>query len=302
MLDSLSSIALFVRVADTRSFSIAARQLGISVPAASKGFARLEARLGVRLLNRTTRKVSLTDDGQAFLARCRQILLEAQEAEDVLSSRRVTLGGRLRVQMPVGFGRVVVLPALPRFLDAHPQLAIDIEMSDRVVDLAEEGLDVSLRIGEVPDSRVIARRICAIRFVACASPDYLARHGAPRSPEDLAAHQCLPYWLPRSGRYRPWLFARDGVPMSVPVNGRFNINNSEALIDLAVAGAGIVFVSTFLAAQAVAAGRLRTVLDDYATDGPPVSSVYLPSRQLSSRVRAFVEFVAGLVPTSGEPQ
>jgi LysR family transcriptional regulator for bpeEF and oprC len=217
----------------------------------------------------------------------------------VLSSRRVTLAGRLRVQMPVGFGRVVVLPALPRFLEAHPQLAIDIEMSDRVVDLAEEGMDVSLRIGEVPDSRVIARRIYSIRFVACASPDYLARRGAPVTPDDLAAHDCLPYWLPRTGRYRPWTFARDGVPISVPVTGRFSINNSEALIDLAVAGAGIVFVSTFLAAQAVKDGRLRTVLDNYAAEGPPVSAIYLPSRQLSSRVRAFVEFVAGLVPAAG---
>ncbi len=296
MLENLGSIALFVRLADTRSFSVAARQLGMSVPGASKSFARLEARLGVRLLNRTTRKVSLTDDGEAFLQRCRQILLEVQEAEDVLSSRRVSLAGRLRVQMPVGFGRVVVLPALPRFLAAHPQLSIDIDMSDRVVDLAEEGIDVSLRIGEVPDSRVIARRIWSIRFVACAAPDYLARRGTPATPEDLLSHDCLPYWLPRAGRYRPWLFARDGVALPIAVSGRLNINNSEALIDLAVAGAGIVFVSTFLAAQAVDAGKLRVVLDDFATEGPPVSAIYLPSRQLSSRVRAFVELVAALVP------
>lgn len=296
MLDSLTSIAMFVRIAETRSFSAAAHQLGISAPAVSKGLARLEQRLGVRLLNRTTRKVSLTDDGQAFLDRCRQILADAQDAEDLLTRRRVALSGRLRVQMPVGFGRVVVLPSLPRFLEAHPELAIDVELSDRIVDLAEEGIDVALRIGDIPDSRLIARKIYAIRFVTCAAPAYLARHGTPSTPEDLHDHACLPYWLPATGRYRPWWFARDGVPFSLPVTGRLNINHSEALIDAAVEGAGIVTVATFLVAHALATGKLCVVLRDFATGGPPISAVYLPSRQLSLRVRAFLDFVTRLVP------
>lgn len=296
MLDSLTSIAMFVRIAETRSFSGAAHQLGVSAPAVSKGLARLESRLGVRLLNRTTRKVSLTDDGQAFLDRCRQILADAQDAEEALTRRRVTLSGKLRVQMPVGFGRVVVLPAMPRFLERHPELSIDVELSDRIVDLVDEGLDIALRIGPIPDSRLIARRIYAIRFVTCASPAYLARHGIPATPEALAAHRCLPYWLPGAGRYRPWEFARDGVPFTLQVQGHWAINNSEALLDAAVAGAGIISVSTFLAAEALAAGRLRAVLTDFATEGPPVSAVYLPSRQLSPRVRAFLDFVTRIIP------
>jgi LysR family transcriptional regulator for bpeEF and oprC len=296
MLDSLTSIALFVRIAETRSFSAAAHQLGISAPAVSKGLARLEQRLGVQLLNRTTRKVSLTDDGRAFLDRCRQILADAQDAEELLTRRRVALSGRLRVQMPVGFGRIVVLPLIPRLLEAYPELAIDIELSDRLVDLADEAIDVALRIGEIPDSRLIAKKIYAIRFVTCTSPAYLARHGTPRTPEELAEHSCLPYWVPRTGRYRPWEFARDGVPFTLQINGHLNINNSEALMDAAVAGAGIVSVSTFLAADALAAGKLRAVLTDFATEGPPVSAVYLPSRQLSPRVRAFLDFVTHIIP------
>lgn len=296
MSDSLASMATFVRIAEMKSFSAAANQLGMSGPAVSKALARLERRLGVRLLNRTTRKVSLTDDGRAFFDRCRQILTDVQDAEELLTSRRVSPRGRLRVQMPVGFGRRVVLPALPDFLARHPELTIDVELSDRIVDLAEEGLDVAIRIGEIPDSRVIAKKLCVIRFVTCASPTYLARHRAPRTPEDLQNHLCLPYWVPQTGRYREWHFARDGTPFSLLVTGRLNINNSEALIDAAVAGAGIVSVATFLAAQAVSAGELKVVLREYVTDGPPVSVVYLPNRHLSARVRTFLEFLSTLIP------
>jgi LysR family transcriptional regulator, regulator for bpeEF and oprC len=296
MVESLASIATFVRIAETKSFSAAAQQLGMSGPGVSKAIARLERRLGVRLLNRTTRKVSLTDEGQAFLDRCRQILIDVQDAEELLVSRQVSPRGRLRVQMPVGFGRRVILPALPDFLARYPELAIDIDLSDRIVDLVEEGLDVAIRIGEIPDSRVIARKLCVLRFVTCAAPSYLARHGEPRTPDDLRQHRCLPYWVPQTGRHREWLFARDGATFTLPVTGRLNINNSEALIDASAAGAGLVMVATFLAAEAVAAGKLRVVLSDYITEGPPVSVIYLPHRHLSARVRAFLDFLSALVP------
>jgi LysR family transcriptional regulator for bpeEF and oprC len=300
MIENLSSIAAFVRVAETRSFQSAANQLGMSGPAVSKSIAKLERHLDAKLFHRTTRSVALTDDGQAFLERCRRILEDVQEAEELLTSRRLTPRGRLRVQMPLGFGRLVVLPMLPRFLSSYPDLAVDVDLSDRIVDFADEGLDLAVRIGEIADSRVIARKIYDIRFVTCASPAYLAQHGTPRKPEDLAKHQCLPYWMPQVGRHREWPFAHQGVRFSVAVSGKLNINNSEALIDAAINGEGIVSVATFLAAEAVNAGKLKVVMRDFVTLGPPVSAVYLPSRHLSARVRAFLDFLAAVVPEKPE--
>lgn len=296
MLENLGAIATFVRVAETRSFNAAAAQLGVSGPAVSKSIARLEKQLGTKLFHRTTRSVSLTDDGQAFLERCRRILDHVEEAEDLLTSRRLTPRGRLRVQMPLGFGRIVILPRLHSWLARYPHLSVDVDLSDRIVDFAEEGLDVAVRIGPVADSRVIARKIYDIRFVTCASPEYLRKHGRPRKPEDLEKHRCLPYWIPQLNRHREWPFAHRGVKFSVPVAGRFNVNNSEALIDAAVQGHGIVSVATFLAADAVKAGKLEVVMRDFVTLGPPVSAVYLPTRHLSARVTAFLEFLASAVP------
>ncbi len=300
MINSLDSIVAFVRLAETRSFTSAANQLGISGPAVSKTIARLERQLGAKLFNRTTRSVALTDDGQAFLERCRHILDDVREAEELLTSRQLTPRGRLRVQMPSGFGRTVVLPMLPRFLAKYPDLNVDVDLSDRIVDFAEEGLDVAVRIGAIADSHVIARKICDIRFVTCASPAYLTKHGTPRRPEDLAKHQCLPYWLPQLARHREWPFAQRGVQFSFAASGKLSVNNSEALIDTAIAGAGIVSVATFLAADAIKAGKLKVVMRNFVTLGPPVSVVYLPSRHLSARVRAFLEFLQALVPQEPE--
>jgi len=296
LIGNFASIVVFVRVAEALSFKAAADQLAISGPAASKAITRLERRLGVRLLHRTTRRVALTDDGQAFLERCRRILEDVQEAEEVLTSRRLTLVGRLRVQMPLGFGRHVILPALPALLATYPELAVDVDLSDRVVDFANEGLDLAVRIGPITDSRVIAKKLYDIRFVTCASPSYLEQHGTPMRPEDLVEHECLPYWMPPLGRHRDWVFERDGVPFSLPVSGRLNINNSEALIDAAQAGHGVVCVATFLAAESVKAGKLKVILRDFVTKGPSVSAVYLPTRQLSTRIRAFLDFLAAVVP------
>ena len=170
------------------------------------------------------------------------------------------------------------------------------DLSDRVVDFADEGLDLALRIGEIPDSRVIAKKIYDIRFVTCASPAYLARNGTPKKPEDLARHQCLTYWMPQLGRHREWQFAQHGVRFSMPLVGRLNVNNSEALVDAAIEGRGIVSVATFLAADAVKAGKLKVVMPGFVTAGPPVSVVYLPNRHLSARVRAFLDFLATVVP------
>lgn len=300
MIENVASIVVFVRIAETLSFKAAATQLAISGPAASKAIGRLERRLGVRLFHRTTRRVALTDDGEAFLERCRRILEDVQEAEEVLTSRRNTLRGRLRVQMPLGFGRLVILPALPELLRSYPELAVDVDLSDRVVDFTHEGLDLALRIGPISDLRVVAKKLYDIRFVTCASPAYLKKHGTPATPDDLAGHECLPYWMPPLGRHREWMFERKGVPFTLPVAGRLNVNNSEALIDAAVAGQGIVSVATFLAAEAVKAGKLKVIMREFATKGPSVSAVYLPTRHLSTRIRAFLNFLAAVVPEEPE--
>lgn len=296
MLDNLADLGAFVRLADSGSFKATAQQLDMSGPAVSKAIARLESHLGVKLFNRTTRRVALTNDGQAFLERCRRILDDIQEAEELMTRGRLQLRGRLRVQMPLAFGRLVVLPKVQGFLKAHPDLALDVDLSDRVVDFADEGLDVAVRIGDVPDSRVIARKIYDIRFVTCASPAYLAKHGTPKKPEDLEHHRCLTYWIPSAGRHRDWPFAHRGVRFTKSLTGRLNVNNSEALVDAALKGEGIVSVATFIAVDAVKSGKLKVVMPDFVTLGPPVSAVYLPNRHLAARVRAFLDFLATVVP------
>ena len=295
-MDNLNTLAVFVRVAESRSFTAAARRLGISASGVSKSLARLEEDLGVRLINRTTRKVSLTEDGVVFFDRCRQILADLDEAETTLTQARIEPRGKLRVQMPIGLGGRVVVPALAGFMARHPQLTIDVELSDRVPDLAEEGLDAAIRIGELGDVRLIARNLCPIHFVTCAAPDYLRRHGEPKTPDDLEDHRCLAYVYPQTGRYRDWQFAKDGKRFSKVVSGSINVNNAESLLELAVAGAGIATMGTFIAADAIASGKLSIILADYVAPGPLASVVYLPSRHLSPRVRTFVEFLADCIP------
>lgn len=295
--DTMQGISLFVRVAEARSFTAAARKLGITPSGASKAVTRLEDRLGVRLVNRTTRSVSLTDDGTAFYERCRQILGELEDAEAAVTRRRTKPRGRLRVQMPVGFGQRILVPLLARFVELYPELVIDAELSDRDPDLADEGLDAAVRIGDLGDARLVARRLCDLRFVTVASPQYLERRGEPRTPDDLERHRCLVYYLPHTHRYREWHFSADGVPYSRTFAGSLNLNNSQALLDAAIAGAGVANVSTFIAYDAIRAGMLKVILRDYIGVGPAVWVVYLQRRHLSPRVQAFVDFLATRIPS-----
>ena len=292
---NLNALLVFARVAETRSFTVAAQRLGLTASAVSKSVARLEQELGVRLLQRSTRLVSLTDDGAGFFERCRHILAEIDDAESAVTLSAANPRGRLRVQMPVGFGRRVVVPKLPDFARQYPDLAIDAELSDRVADLAYEGLDAMIQIGPVSDARVVARELCRLSFAACASPQYLAEHGEPKTPEDLERHECLTYLLPVTGEARDWVFAHNGQAMSRKVAGRLNINNAESLLEAAVAGAGIAMISNFIAADALRDGKLRRILTDYVVEGPSVYVVYLPRRNISAKVRAFIEFLTVIV-------
>jgi LysR family transcriptional regulator for bpeEF and oprC len=295
--ENLNALRVFVRVAETRSFNEAAKRLGLTPSAVSKAITRLEGELHVRLFHRSTRAVRLTDDGASFFEHCQQILAQIEEAENLLGQATAAPHGRLRVHLPVGFGRRVIVPALSGFIERHSSLVLDAELSDRTVDLAYEGIDAAVHIGELADSRLIARRLCNLRFVACASPEYLARHGEPRTPDELDHHHCLAYVLMHSGRYRSWQFTIDGKPVAKTVSGRLNLNNAESLLEAATGGLGIAMISNFIAADAIRAGRLRRILIDYETEGPQVSVVYLPSRNLSPKVRAFVDFLRELIPS-----
>lgn len=292
---NLNALLVFTKVAETCSFTVAAQRLGLTASAVSKSVARLEQELGVKLLQRSTRLVSLTDEGASFFERCRNILAEIDDAESAVTLSTVTPKGRLRIQMPVGFGRRVITPKLLGFTQLHPDLCVDVELSDRVVDLAFEGIDAVIHIGPVSDSRVIARKLCRLTFSACASPAYLLQHGSPVTPDDLAKHQCLAYLLPMTGEHRPWQFAKNGQVFSQTVSGALNINNAESLLEAAIAGGGITMISNFIAAEAIRAGQLTRVLEDYVVEGPEVYVVYLPRRNLSGKVKAFIDFLTVVV-------
>lgn len=288
----LNSLRVFLRVAQFRSFKAAAASLGLTSSAVSKAITRLEVEVGVGLLQRTTRSVGLTEDGTVFFENCKQILGEIEQAENLLS--RATAGpyGRLRIHMTEGFGRRVVMPLMHRFLARHPALTVSTELSDRAVDIANEGFDVDIQIGDVADSRVVARRLGQLKFVMCASPDYLTAHGVPRRPSDLDQHNCLAYSHVHTGRLREWCFVEDGRVFAKTVSGTLHANNSEALLVAATAGLGIVNVSHFIARDAIAAGSVKQVLQKYATTGPAVHVVYLKSHTVTPKVRAFVDFLA----------
>ncbi|HTJ98763.1 MAG TPA: LysR family transcriptional regulator [Bordetella sp.] len=297
-MENLNALRVFAKVAETRSFTDAAKHLGLTSSAVSKAITRLEQELGVRLLHRTTRSVGLTNDGASFFERCQQILADVQDAENSLNRSRAAPHGRLRVHMPVGFGRRVIVPHLSGFIERFPDLVLDAELSDRMVDLAYEGIDVAVQIGELADARLIGRRLCNLRFVACAAPEYLARHGEPATPDDLDRHHCLAYVLLHTGRYREWQFVKDGRTFGKTVSGRLNINNAESLLEAATAGLGVAMISNFIAADALRDGRLRPILTDYVALGPQVSAVYLPSKNLSPKVRAFVDFLSDLIASN----
>lgn len=291
----LNHIAVFVKVAEARNFTEASHQLGITSSAVSKIITRLEAELGARLFHRTTRAVHLTNEGSAFFDRCREVLAAMHEAEDTLRQNSGSLKGTIRLTMPVGFGRRVVAPALGQFALRYPDIVIEAELSDRVVDLNYEPVDIAIVRGPVPDARLIARQLCTLQFIACASPDYVARHGEPAEPEDLARHHCLAYLGPQMSRYREWTFARNGRPFSMQVAGRVNMNSAETLLEAAISGLGIVLLSNMYTAEAISTGRLRPLLTGYVAPGTPVSATYLPNRNLSQRIRVFIDFLVRLL-------
>lgn len=290
-MDRLAEMEIFVRVVEEGSFSAAATALGLTKSAVSKRVAALEDRLGARLLNRTTRRLSVTDAGAAFHGRAARILAEAEEAEAEVSCLQAAPRGLLRVNAPVTFGVTHLGPLLPGFLGRHPELSVDLVLNDRFVDLVEEGFDVAVRIADLDDSSLIARRLCPSDRVVVASPAYVARHGAPATPEALAAHRCLLYsYLRRSGEW--CLRHASGREARVRVEGAaLRANNGDVLRQAAVDGLGVTMMPTFIVGADLAAGRLVRLLPDWQDATGAVHAVWPAGRFTPAKVRAFVDLL-----------
>ena len=288
-MDKLSGMSVFARVVEARSFTGAARQLGMSKAAVSKQVSRLEERLGARLLNRTTRRLSLTEVGTAFYERAAHIVAEALEAELAVSRLHASPRGTLRLNAPVAFGVRYLAPILPEFMHRHAELGVDIALNDRFVDLVEEGYDLAVRIAHLPDSSLIARKLADSRRIVCAAPDYWARNGRPEEPSDLATHNCFGYsYLATRDE---WRFRGPGGPISVRVEGTLTTNNGDISRAAAVSGLGVALLPVFMICDDLRAGRLAPALEDFEPESQGVHAVYPHNRHLSAKVRAFVDFL-----------
>lgn len=292
MLDRLTGMQVFARVASLGSLSAAARALGMSPTMATKHVAALEERLGVRLLLRTTRKLTLTEAGRRYLESIERILAEVEEADATAAAERAEARGTLRVNAPLSFGLHEIAPLMPEFARLHPAVVVDLGLSDRFVDLVEEGWDLAIRIGRMLDSSMVARRLASCRMAVCGSPDYLAAHGRPTSVQQLAAHNCLSYTLSRTQTGGRWLFGPDGQ-VGVPVAGNLRANNGDVLVAAAVAGQGLIYEPTFLLSETLKDGRLIAIaLDELCIELPGIYAVHPAGRLPPAKVRAFVDFLA----------
>jgi DNA-binding transcriptional LysR family regulator len=289
-MDRFHAISAFAAVVEAGSFARAAERLGVSVSAASRQVALLEAHLDTRLLNRTTRRLSLTESGRAFHERCVQLLADLEEAEQSANAGTVTPRGTLRLTAAITFGARHLAPAIAEFIVRHPQMRFDIELSDRAADLVEEGFDVAVRIGNIGSQNLVGRKVGTTRLVCCAAPSYLRRHGEPKVPEDLAAHACLTY------EYAParniWPF-RDGKgrERNVRIAGPLHANNGRFLEALAVEGTGICYEPDFIVGPDVRNGRLKPLLQGFAPTASSIYVVYPSRRHLSAKVRVFTDFL-----------
>lgn len=290
-MDSLNAMEIFVRVVQAGSFSAAARGMELTPSAVSKQIGRLEDRLGARLLNRTTRQLSLTEVGRGYFARASRIITDVAEAEQSVADQHGAPRGLLRVSLPFAFGQLHIVPEIPAFLERYPEVRIELTFNDRFVNLVEEGQDVAIRIGELSDSSLIARRLAANRRLVCGAPRYLETFGRPATPEALTEHNCLVYSY-RAPRHE-WPFEREGGERQVvQVGGNLETNTAEALYDMALSGVGLALLPLWYVGRDLDQGRLVEVLSDYHVPDNAIYAVYPPGRHLSPKVRAFVDMLA----------
>ncbi|ALI03148.1 HTH-type transcriptional activator AaeR [Pseudomonas sp. FW306-02-F02-AA] len=289
-MDKLNAMAVFVRVVERGSFSAVARELQTSQPTISKILRALETELGGKLIARSTRQLSLTDEGQRYYNECRQILVAVDSAEHSFQSGREAVAGPLRVGSSVSFGRLQIAARLPDFLERYPHVEIDLQLSDQNQDLVSEGLDVTLRIGELSDSGLIARQIGTTHRVTVASPNYLARHGQPHTPEELSQHNCLLFNLLSS--QNQWIYEKNAQRYNVRIKGNAQSNNSEAIREMVLGGLGIALSPVWLFSEDLKAGRVIAILQDYRAQSLPIHAVFPANRRQSARVKAFVDYMS----------
>ncbi|WP_406608929.1 LysR family transcriptional regulator [Agarivorans sp. JK6] len=287
-MDGFAAIPVFVAVVEHGGFSPAARSLGISKSAVSKRINLLEQQLGVKLLHRTTRKLSLTEAGKHYFEHAAKANNAAKDAQDAVAQLQGEPQGLLRINTPMSFGRLHIAPLITKFLQRYPKITIDMVMEDKVVDLVAEGFDVAIRAGNLPDSSLIVRKLAPLKSVLCASPDYLKPHGIPQTIEQLASHNCLQFSYSRD--VKEWTFMRDGQSQSIDVKGNYRVNNSEALREAMLQGLGIGRLPTFVAGPDIVAGRLIKLLDQYQMPNQSIYAVFSERQFLPAKVRAFVDF------------
>lgn len=290
-MDQFSGIIAFVHAVEARSFTRAAQRLGISPSGISKAISRLESRYGVRLLQRTARSIALTSEGSAYYQQCKKIIADVEDAEHILSDSQKAPRGLLRITLPLSIGRLHLARWLPEFVRQYPDIQLDVDISDRMIDLVEERFDVAVRMGKLSDSRLVARRLATGVLTTCATPSYFKRHGVPKRPEDLAKHNCIQFIVPSTGRTQPWQFKRDGRRISVPVGGNLRIGHAEASVEAALSDTALIQISSFVTTLAIRRRQLEPVLTSFQADSPPIWAVYPQNTNPMPRIRAFVDFL-----------
>jgi len=297
-MDRFDAMLAFTRVVELASFTKAALSLNLPKTTVSAQVQALESRLRVKLLNRTTRHVSVTTDGAAYYERAVRLLQELEETEALVSQATASPKGRLRVDVPGSIGRRILIPALDDFFRRYPEIELEVGCNDRPVDLLEEGVDCVIRAGELTDLSLVARRVGSLKFVTCASPAYLAEYGMPESPADIERHLGVHYFSPKTGKIYDFDFTKDGVKTAVLGRNRLMLNDGDACVAAALAGAGIAQLPTFMVQDHIASGELAIVLGTYLSENMPIYALYPQNRHLSSKVRAFIDWVAELFDTS----
>jgi LysR family transcriptional regulator for bpeEF and oprC len=293
-MNKLQAMQVFVRVVETGALTRAADSLRIPKATVTTLVQQLEFELGVKLLNRTTRSVSITTDGASYYPRCVAILAQIQETEDSLGQRHAAPGGQLRVDVPTLMARLVIVPALPSFFARYPNIRLQLASSERRADLIEEGVDCAVWSGELEDSTLVARRIGQLYFTTCASPSYIAAHGQPQHPSELESHRCISLFSLRTGKTLDWVFAKDGKSTHITPAGNTTLDDQNSYLAAAEAGLGIAQIPDFVLKEAIERGTLELVLGDWVPEPMRLNVVYPQNRHLSSKIRVFVDWIAEL--------
>ncbi|TPM96763.1 LysR family transcriptional regulator [Mesorhizobium sp. B2-1-3A] len=294
-MDRIDLFRIFTRVVECASFTRAADTLGVPRSSVSAAVQELEGRVGARLLHRTTRKVSPTQDGIAFYERCQRVIADVEDTENLFRQSAAQPSGRLCIDVPGRIGRLIIAPALPDFLDRYPEIDISLGVTDRAVDLVEDGVDCVLRVGPLGDSGLIARPIGKLPLINVASPGYLARHGTPRAPDDLGDHWAVNYASPSSGRIEDWEWVEDGNAYTVPMRGRVTVNSAEAYIACCLAGLGLIQIPAYDVKQNLDAGGLIEVMPNHRAESMSMTLLYPHRQHLSRRLQVFADWLEALL-------